>query len=201
MRCVSTISRHPPSSSELGSAHLVVEQENVAVPMLQVRPPELFWNKTTCQKHLNIHTTLPALLLPGTIKKGSSKKPLSFWEYTLWLLSTYDFYPAPGQGSACRDCYQTCVPEKSVFSVLLSNFHLYLLWWRGEVWKPANLFPSTEPPQALCPSQNEEVPVVLCTPSLLSQVTLETGQLQCTPNGHRFDNIWTSEQRRRRRKD
>lgn len=73
MRCVSTISRHPPSSSELGSAHLVVEQENVAVPMLQVRPPELFWNKTTCQKHLNIHTTLPALLLPGTIKKWSSK--------------------------------------------------------------------------------------------------------------------------------
>lgn len=73
MRCVSTILRHPPSSSELGSAHLVVEQENVAVPMLQVRPPELFWNKTTCQKHLNIHTTLPALLLPGTIKKGVQK--------------------------------------------------------------------------------------------------------------------------------
>lgn len=67
------------------------------------------------------------------------------------------------------------------------------------------LFPSTEPPQALCLSAHMPLPVwggadgtlhAKCAVTSDSSecwpaAWLYLGQLQCTPNGHRFDNIWT----------
>lgn len=85
MRCVTTISRCSSSSSELGCAQLVVQD--------QVRPPELLWNKSTFQKHLNTHTTLPALLFPGTLKKGGVPKT-SVHLGICFVISYYTvFYP------------------------------------------------------------------------------------------------------------
>lgn len=153
----------------------------------QVRPPELLWYKTTSQKHLNIHTTLPALLFPGTIKKVKFKKPLSIWEYTLWLLTMYYFIPQvfiQHQDKALL--VETAIRFVSQRNWCpLSSFQTFIsVFCNGEevsVKTCQSSSPAQSPhklsaPQLqTCPYQNVEVPTVLCMPtSLLSWVTFRS---------------------------
>lgn len=153
----------------------------------QLRQSELLWNKAVFQKHLIIHTTLPALLFPDTIKEGGVQTTsvhlgirlmIPYYIFCLshkYLSSTRMILLAQTagrfvcQGNQCSFFLVSCpFKPSSLCSSMVKR-------WGTQTHQPQS--PSTETPAQLCrcPCQNAGVLMVLCIlTSLLSLVTFQT---------------------------